>query len=312
MQDVNFVMLVGIPASGKTTVANRLVKSDGFLKVSSDDLREDLFGDVNCQDRNVELFQEAHKRIINLLKEGKSVVFDATNLNSKKRKALISQLPKGVLKTCIFCSVSIDESIERDSKRDRVVGKGVISRMYRRAQIPMYKENWDSIILYSPNYRYDNKKDLIMPNTYEEYKHFLTENNCCDCVDLPQDTPYHTLSVSRHMYYAYDNIKDTDREDVKIALLLHDIGKGYTKEYNGKYASFRGHESVSAQMAIEVLKNFSISEKRIIRIATLIQLHMMMHNKEWGSKNREKFKKEVGESMWEDLIILNNCDTMAK
>lgn len=44
----------------------------------------------------------------------------------------------------------------------------------------------------------------------------------------------------------------------------------------------------------------------------LIQLHMRMHNKEWGSVKRDKFRQEIGEEMWNSLIIMNNCDTMAK
>ena len=311
-ESVRFIMMVGIPASGKSTKAQDLAKKTGALIISSDDLRHELFEDVNCQDRNTELFQEMNRRTIKFLKMGESVIYDATNLSSKRRKALLTQIPKGVFKCCIYMVATPYQAEIRDIDRDRVVGSDVIDKMYKRAQVPMYHEGWDSIILYPLHHRFDNKKEFVMPDTYEEYRHFLIENDCRGCVDLAQDTPYHTLSVSRHMYYAYDKIKDSDNEDVKIACLLHDIGKWYCKEFNGKYASFKCHECVSAQMAIRVLKEFDLSEKRIIRIATLIQLHMMMHNKEWGSKSRERFKNEVGVDMWNDLMTLNNCDSTAK
>lgn len=307
-----FIMMVGIPASGKSTKAQSLACGIDAIILSSDKLREELFGDVNCQDRNTELFQEMNRRALELLKTGRSVIYDATNLSSKRRKALLTQIPKGVNKFCLYIGSTPHQSEIRDASRDREVGFDVIGKMYKRVQIPMYHEGFDSIILYPLHYKYDNKKEFVMPNTYEEYVDFLISNGCGDCVDLAQDTPYHTLSVSRHMYYAYDRIKDSDNEDVKIALLLHDIGKPYCKEFNGKYASFRGHECVSAQMAIEILKKYNMYERRIVRIATLIQLHMMMHQKEWGSKKREKFRQEIGESMWEDLILMNHCDKSAK
>lgn len=309
---VRFVMMVGIPASGKSTKAKLLSEKMDAVWLSSDNLREELFGDVKCQDRNKELFEEMNRRAIELLNSGRSVVYDATNLNSKKRKALLSQIPKGVYKYCIYMVTAPQQAVVRDTNRDRVVGSKTIDRMYKTAQIPMYHEGFDLIMHYPLHHRLDNKKEFIMPNTYEEYVDFLNENSCGECVDLAQDTPYHTLSVSRHMYYAYEEIKDSVDEDLKIALLLHDIGKPYCKVFNGKYASFRGHDDVSAQMAIRILRKYNLSEDRIIKIATLIQLHMRMHNKEWGSVKRDKFRQEIGEEMWNYLVIMNNCDTMAK
>lgn len=311
---VRFIMMVGIPASGKSTKARDLARKTGALIISSDDLRHELFEDMNCQDRNTELFQEMNMRTIKFLKMGESVIYDATNLSSKRRKALLTQIPKGVFKCCIYMGATPYESLDRDANRDRTVGFDVIDKMYKRTQVPMYKENWDSIILYPLHHRFDNKKEFIMPEIYEDYKVFLIENGCKECIDLAQDTPYHTLSVSRHMYYAYEKAKEIDasNEDVMIALLLHDIGKPYCKEFNGKYAHFRGHDCVSAQMAIDILKNYNLHEKRIIRIATLVQLHMLMHNKEWSENKRNRFKKEIGEPMWKDLELMNHCDSLAK
>ena len=56
-----FIMLVGLPASGKSTYAEKLRKK-GFHIHSSDKIREELTGDVNSQDKNMNVFQELHKR----------------------------------------------------------------------------------------------------------------------------------------------------------------------------------------------------------------------------------------------------------
>lgn len=62
--------LVGLPASGKSTWAKNMVDNDTIL-LSSDNLREELYGDINNQEHNGELFQEINKRVKNLLKQGK-------------------------------------------------------------------------------------------------------------------------------------------------------------------------------------------------------------------------------------------------
>lgn len=309
-----FTMLVGLPASGKSTLAEKLKNDrENSVVLSSDALREEMFGDVNCQDRNAELFEEMNRRVKVFLNAGRDVIYDATNTNSKRRMGILSQLSRDTYKECIYMNERVMSCQFRDSERDRKVGWEVIGNMYRSLQIPMYHEGWDSIEIYPVYTPVGGKKEFpLLPKTYYEYEFLLVQIGCKKCIDLAQDTPYHTLSVSRHMFYAYDKIKDTDNEDVKIALLMHDIGKSYCKQFNGRYASFKGHDCVSAQMAVDILDRFGFETERIFKIATLIQLHMRMHNKEWGSKSRDKFKKQVGEHMWDDLVLVNNCDSSAK
>lgn len=310
-KDTKVIVLVGIPASGKTTISNIFVGTKDCKVLSSDSIREEVFGNESSQEDNGLVFSIMNERLKENIEKNISTVYDATNLSSKRRKALLEKIPKGVKKCCILVGENAEECIRRDSNRDRVVGEEVINAMYKRLQIPMAHEGFDDIILYPLHFRH-TKIEFRFPRNYDDYRKMLSDVGCGECVDMSQDTPYHTLSVSRHMYYAYDIIKNIDNDDVKIACLLHDIGKPVCKEFNNRYASFKGHEYVSAQMAINVLKQFCIPEKRIIRIATLIQLHMRMHDKKWSKKSRAKFKKEIGEDMYNDLLILNACDSTAK
>ena len=304
-------MMVGLPASGKSTYAKELLESQGFVRFSSDDLREELFGDVNCQDKNSELFQEMNRRAIMALKIGRDVVYDATNTSSKKRRALLSQLPRDVQKECVYITTNDFRCIMRDSVRERSVGDGVIRRMYKRLQIPMYHEGWDKITIY--NEFGINRKTIELPSYYEEYCKLLKILGCKECVDLAQDNPYHTLSISRHMYYTYEKLINKGVSlPVLLAGMLHDIGKPYCKEFNGKYASFKGHEYVSAQMAVEILSECGFKTDEIINITTLIQLHMRLHNKDMSEKTRNKFKSDLGDEMYSQLVDLNVADGLAK
>ena len=85
-----FIMYIGISGSGKSTHANQY--KDNYVIVSSDGYREKLYGDINDQTHNNELFSIIHKDIIDLINEDKNVIFDATNLSSKHRVSLLSKI----------------------------------------------------------------------------------------------------------------------------------------------------------------------------------------------------------------------------
>jgi HD superfamily phosphohydrolase YqeK len=78
------------------------------------------------------------------------------------------------------------------------------------------------------------------------------------------------------MYNTYLNSNFNNNTDLKIAALLHDIGKGFCKNFKdgSKYANFYGHENVSAQLAIIYLLKCGFDHESILKIAMYIRLHM--------------------------------------
>ena len=63
MEHTNFMMMIGVVASGKSTLAqnlkNMLTKmGQPTMIVSSDEIRETVFGDVNDQTHNDEVFKK--------------------------------------------------------------------------------------------------------------------------------------------------------------------------------------------------------------------------------------------------------------
>lgn len=59
---IKFYMMIGLPASGKSTIAKEISKSEDAVIVSSDEIREE-FGDVNDQSQNAKVFEEVEKRL---------------------------------------------------------------------------------------------------------------------------------------------------------------------------------------------------------------------------------------------------------
>lgn len=306
--------LVGLPASGKSTWAKKNI-DDNTVWLSSDNMREELYGDINNQEHNSELFEKLNKRAKQYLKEGKSVIYDATNINSKRRINFLKALNKiDCNKICIYFCTSIYSCIARDRNRDRSVGFDVIDKMYRNLQIPMYHEGWDSIEL---NIKKTVYKDINIKLDYDYsmYCSLLDDFSCTrGCIEMGQDNPHHTLNASRHMYFAYDWIKKyTNNKYLKFATLMHDIGKPYVKEYKGRYAHYYGHENVSSQLCVLLLgENSILSDNEIIKIATYIQLHMRMLGLKESNNGKDKFYKLVGKELFEELELLNNADIQAK
>lgn len=140
----NFVVMCGLPGSGKSTIAKTL---SNYVIISTDTIRAEFYGDESIQGDGAKVFMTAYKRIVENLRNQKNVVFDATNLHPKGRKALLKFVKSKVDVNCIVFAVEVDfqECLRRNAKRDRVVPEDVMHRMNRTYLYPTEKEGWDLI-----------------------------------------------------------------------------------------------------------------------------------------------------------------------
>lgn len=89
-----FIMLVGIPGSGKSAWA-REIKSVNTQVVCPDDIRKKIGESVSDQSVNVAAWVQAEKETITLLeKYGTNVILDATNVNVNEWQDFVSKLPE--------------------------------------------------------------------------------------------------------------------------------------------------------------------------------------------------------------------------
>ena len=75
------IWMIGLSGSGKSTVAEEYAKKYDAKIISSDKIREELYGDENIQGDPNDVFRIVHERIFDLLKSGFSIIYDATNLH---------------------------------------------------------------------------------------------------------------------------------------------------------------------------------------------------------------------------------------
>lgn len=301
----SFTMLVGLAASGKSTwAAEHLL--DGEVYLSSDAIRAELFGSEEDQTHNGEVFQIMERRAIMALKMNHSVLYDATNLNSKRRAALLKNLQNAVhedfYKECIIFAVPFEECCEHNRNRERVVPTHAMNRMLKSFQPPWYSEGWNAI-------RFSKLADHNFKETFAEV---------CGLRNISQDNPHHQLTIGDHCIEAFNaamTIESPFYSTIAIAALLHDTGKVETQTYtlpNGEPcedAHYYNHENVSAYKAL--CMRFNNFDESWLYISLLISLHMLHYANEDTFYNTIRKFEWGGYQLRTDLELLYKCDLAA-
>lgn len=297
------VMMAGLVGSGKSCHAEKLAKEIDATVFSSDKLREEMFGDVNEQSKNSDLFQELHRRIKECLKSGKNAIYDATNISSKRRKSFLQELNKiDCEKRCIIMATPYEQCLKNNASRDRKVREEVIDKMYRSWNTPAKFEGFDTIdVVYWENS--ENSKNV--------YK-WVNEH-----ISFSQDNPHHTMTLGQHCLEVSRMLVNEEDESVLMqAGLLHDCGKPHVKSFansNGEpteVAHYYSHENVGAY---DVLF-YDCHDANTLDVSILINLHMKPYAWERDGGNeklRNKYKRLWGDELFEKVERLHEADKSA-
>ncbi|OQX92167.1 MAG: hypothetical protein B6D58_04390 [candidate division Zixibacteria bacterium 4484_95] len=127
-------------------------------------------------------------------------------------------------------------------------------------------------------------------------------------VGVEQPGGYHKWDVFEHTLSTIDN--SPPKLVVRLAALLHDIGKPQTREIIDKGATFYGHDKLGQSMAENILKRLRYSNETIKQVATLVGKHMF--SQKAGEKGIRRLLNKVGVDLVFDLIALRKADTIAQ
>lgn len=144
---LRFIMLQGLPASGKSTYARRL-EQEGYLLISSDDIRVELTGDMTDQSKNHIIFNDIiPSRIVGAAASRRDVVYDATSYCRARRKDIIAQAKRCGYKVYVHLLMTpYEECLRRNQARERRVPEHVIDRMHDNWENPSLDEGIDGIM----------------------------------------------------------------------------------------------------------------------------------------------------------------------
>ena len=128
---------------------------------------------------------------------------------------------------------------------------------------------------------------------------------------------YQVTQNKHHIYECYDHalfsLKYAADKGfnlyVRIAALLHDIGKPKSKRGEGENATFYNHEVIGARITAQLLTRLRFAQKDIERITKLVRFHLFYYNvDEVTESSVRRLVRQVGPENVEELLQVRMCD----
>jgi poly(A) polymerase len=124
-----------------------------------------------------------------------------------------------------------------------------------------------------------------------------------------QATPYHAYDLFSHSVRTA--AKTPPDLILRLAGLLHDLGKYETRLYRGDRAVYYGHEEISAEAARSVLARLRFPKRIIGQVCFLVRNHMINYSRRWSDRAIRRFIRKMGDSLG-NMLILAEADTRAQ
>ena len=128
---------------------------------------------------------------------------------------------------------------------------------------------------------------------------------------------YNVGQNKHHIYDVYQHsVKSLEYADkknfaveVKLATLLHDIGKPAVKQGDGLNSTFYNHEIVGARVARKMLERLKFPKKEAEHIVLLVRYHLFYYNVgEVGESSVRRLVRKVGQENIEELMQVRQAD----
>ena len=121
---------------------------------------------------------------------------------------------------------------------------------------------------------------------------------------------HHIYTVWEHNLRALDYAaKNGASLEVRIASLLHDVGKPRSKEGEGPDATFHAHEVIGAKMAKKIMERLKFPKETSERVVHLVRHHLFYYNVgEVTEAGVRRFISRVGEENIDDLFKIREAD----
>jgi poly(A) polymerase/tRNA nucleotidyltransferase (CCA-adding enzyme) len=197
-------------------------------------------------------------------------------------------------------------------------------RFYAQLSFEIEKETKQAIVEHAsllPHVAYERIRDeffkMIMGDDAARAMQLLYEtrlleqfaSELVEAVGVEQNL-HHIYTVWEHSVRALEYaVKQNYSLEVRLAALLHDIGKPRTKDGEGKYATFYNHEMVSARMARALLSRLHAPKKILDDVVHLVRQHQFNYNVgEVSEAGVRRLLKRVGPEYMDDLLKVREAD----
>ena len=107
-----------------------------------------------------------------------------------------------------------------------------------------------------------------------------------------QDKRYHKYNVFEHLLYSCDNIEPD--LILRLAAILHDIGKPASRNKINNHVTFYKHEVYGARLARVILKRLRYDKVTINKVTHLVRMHMYHYTREFTDAAVRRFIVNAG------------------
>ena len=150
------IILIGLPGSGKTTLAHNLVAASPERRlISTDAIRARLFGDEAVQGPWLRVWSEVQRQLqqaVDQISQGQcqDAIYDATNTARKQRRRVLTLARSLGFNDIMgfWLDLPLEVCLARNRQRARVVPEVVMLRMHRQliGAPPALAEGFTSLI----------------------------------------------------------------------------------------------------------------------------------------------------------------------
>jgi len=147
---------------------------------------------------------------------------------------------------------------------------------------------------------------IILLNNSGLLKYILPELIKCQGVTQAK---HHTTDVWTH---SIETLRYCPSKNpiVKLAALLHDIGKPVTAKGKGENRSFHNHEVVGAAIAKSIGRRLRLSNKQLDKLWRLVRWHQFTPSVEQTDKAIKRFIRRVGKENLQDILDIRTGDRL--
>jgi poly(A) polymerase len=225
----------------------------------------------------------------------------------------VGDLAAGVLRTPLAPEVSFSDDPLRMLRAARfVAGYGLVPDEALVAAVGRLVER---LSIVSAERVRDELSKLLVVEDPSAGLWFLVDTGIADIVlpELPamrveQDPIHRHKDVLAHTIAVV--AKTRPSLQVRMAALLHDVGKPKTRAIGPRGVSFHHHEVVGARMARERLRALRFPTEQVEAISRLVELHLRFHgygDDAWTDAAVRRYVRDAG-PLLSDLNELTRCD----
>lgn len=223
----------------------------------------------------------------------------------------IDDIEKGVIKTV----GKADDRFEEDALRMLRAIRFACSTGFRiDEEILKSIEHKASHILYVSGERIKQEMDkaLMSDNVFMLKKSFPLIREIFPellrCFSTEQNSAHHMYNVGDHILKSVACVPK--KLPLRWAMLMHDMGKPFTRTEDMYGDHFKGHETMSLNIAQRIFEKLKFSNAEKSCIKTMIKYHDYRFDAD--KVQIKKLLSEIGGEYFEDLLLVQRADAMAQ